>query len=111
MVPSRAPEPSEQSSLRVVEPWKLGRKKVDDGALLIVAKNDRALRIEVGYGLEGVLNDATAKRIVSDIIAPRFRDGDFYGGVNAGVDAMIGVIKGEALPAPEKTALFQSGHV
>src|SRR3989454_10314314 len=104
MVRSTAPEPIEQYSLRVVEQWKLGRKKVDDGALLIVAKNDRALRIEVGYGLEGALNDATAKRIVSDIIAPRFRDGDFYGGVNAGVDAMMRVIDGEPLPGPNGRA-------
>jgi len=111
MVPSTAPEPIEQYSLRVVEQWKLGRKKVDDGALLIVAKNDRALRIEVGYGLEGALNDATAKRIVSDIIAPRFRDGDFYGGVNAGVGAMMGVIEGEPLPAPKKAAPSEGGNV
>jgi len=109
MVPSTAPEPIEQYSLRVVERWKLGRKKVDDGALLIVAKNDRALRIEVGYGLEGALSDATAKRIVSDIIAPRFRDGDFYGGVNAGVDAMMRVIDGEPLPAPDRRAAAGGG--
>jgi uncharacterized protein len=111
MVPSTAPEPIEQYSLRVVEQWKLGRKKVDDGALLIVAKNDRALRIEVGYGLEGALNDATAKRIVSDIIAPRFRVGDFYGGVNAGVDAMMGVIEGEPLPPPKRAAPSEGGNV
>ena len=109
MVRSTAPEPIEQYSLRVVEQWKLGRRKVDDGALLIVAKNDRALRIEVGYGLEGVLNDATAKRIVSDIVAPRFRDGDFYGGVNAGVDAMMRVIDGEPLPAPDRRAAAGGG--
>ena len=109
MVPSTAPEPIEQYSLRVVEQWKLGRKKVDDGALLIVAKNDRALRIEVGYGLEGALNDATAKRIVSDIIAPRFRGGDFYGGINAGVDAMMRVIDGEPLLAPNRRAAAGGG--
>jgi len=109
MVRSTAPEPIEQYSLRVVEQWKLGRRKVDDGALLIVAKNDRALRIEVGYGLEGVLNDATAKRIVSDIIAPRFRDGDFYGGVDTGVDAMMRVIDGEPLPAPKRRAAAGGG--
>jgi len=109
MVPSTAPEPIEQYSLRVVERWKLGRKRVDDGALLIVAKNDRTLRIEVGYGLEGALSDATAKRIVSDVIAPRFRDGDFYGGVNAGVDAMMRVIDGEPLPAPDRRAAAGGG--
>jgi uncharacterized protein len=102
IVPTTQPEDIAQYSIRVVDQWKLGRKKVDDGALLLVAKDDRAMRIEVGYGLEGVLPDLTAKRIVSDIITPLFRAGDFYGGINAGVDAMIKVIDGEPLPAPEK---------
>lgn len=75
------------------------QKKVDDGAILVVAKNDRALRIEVGYGLEGALNDATSKRIISEIITPRFKQGDFYGGIAAGLDQMIRVIDGEPLPA------------
>lgn len=100
MVPTTAPETIEQYSLRVVEQWKLGRQKVDDGALLIIAKEDRALRIEVGYGLEGALNDATSKRIISEIITPHFRHGDFYGGISAGVDRMIRVIDGETLPPP-----------
>ena len=104
IVPSTGEESIEQYSLRVVEQWKLGRRKVDDGALLIVAKNDRSLRIEVGYGLEGALNDATAKRIVSEIIVPRFRQGDFYAGIDAGIDGMIGVVRGEPLPAPEPAA-------
>jgi uncharacterized protein len=77
----------------------LGRKKVDDGALLVVAKNDRTLRLEVGYGLEGALNDATSKRIISEIITPRFKQADFYGGITAGVDQIIRVIDGEPLPA------------
>ena len=98
IVPSSAPETIEQYALRVAEQWKLGRKKVDDGAVLVVAKNDRALRIEVGYGLEGALNDATSKRIISEIITPRFKQGDFYGGVTAGVDQIIRVIDGEPLP-------------
>ncbi|ANX05458.1 TPM domain-containing protein [Immundisolibacter cernigliae] len=98
MVPTTAPETIEQYSLRVVEQWKLGRQKVDDGALLIVAKDDRTLRIEVGYGLEGALNDATSKRIVSEVITPYFRQGDYYGGISAGVDRMIRVIDGEVLP-------------
>jgi uncharacterized protein len=102
IVPTTQPEDIAQYSIRVVDQWKLGRKKVDDGALLLVAKDDRAMRIEVGYGLEGVLPDLTAKRIVSDIITPLFRAGNFYGGINAGVDAMIKVIDGEPLPAPEK---------
>jgi uncharacterized protein len=103
LVPTTAPEPIEQFALRVAEQWKIGRKKVDDGAILVVAKDDRALRIEVGYGLEGVLNDATAKRIVSDVIVPRFREGEFYVGINAGLDRMMRVIDGEPLPAPAKS--------
>lgn len=101
IVPSSEPETIEQYALRVAELWKLGRKKVDDGALLVVAKNDRALRIEVGYGLEGALNDATSKRIISEIIAPRFKQEDFYGGITAGVDQIIRVIDGEPLPEPD----------
>ncbi|HVI89401.1 MAG TPA: YgcG family protein [Dongiaceae bacterium] len=100
IVPTTQPETIEQYSLRVVEQWKLGRKQVDDGALLIVAKDDRTVRIEVGYGLEGVLTDATSRRIISEDIVPRFKQGDFYGGLTAGVDRMIQVINGEPLPAP-----------
>jgi len=102
MVPTTEPEAIEQYALRVAERWKIGRKNVDDGAILVVAKNDRALRIEVGYGLEGALNDATANRIIREAIAPRFREGDYYGGINAGVDRMLRVIDGEPLPDPAK---------
>ncbi len=98
IVPTTAPETVEQYALRVAETWKLGRKGVDDGALLLVAKDDRALRIEVGYGLEGALTDIAAKRIISEIIIPRLREGDFAGGVTAGVERMIAVIEGEPLP-------------
>ena len=101
IVPTTAPETIEQYALRVAEQWKLGRKKVDDGAVLVVANNDRALRIEVGYGLEGALNDATSKRIISEIIVPRFKQGDFYGGITAGTDQIIRVIDGEPLPEPK----------
>jgi uncharacterized protein len=104
MVATTKPEPIEQYALRVGEQWKIGRKKVDDGAILVVAKDDRALRIEVGYGLEGVLNDATASRIIREVIVPRFREGDFYGGINAGLDRMMRLIDGEPLPAPPKSA-------
>src|SRR6202020_1983989 len=100
IVPTTQPETIEQYSIRVAEAWKIGRKKIDDGALLVVAKNDRKLRIEVGYGLEGALNDITAKRIIDEIITPQFRNGDFAGGVAAGVDRIVGVINGESLPAP-----------
>jgi uncharacterized protein len=102
IVPSTAPETIEQYALRVAERWKPGRKNVDDGALLLVAKDDRTLRIEVGYGLEGALTDAACKRIISEIIVPRFRQGDFYGGIAAGVDRVLRVIDGEALPKPEE---------
>ena len=100
IVPTVKPETIEQYALRVAESWRLGRRGVDDGALLLVATGDRKVRIEVGYGLEGALNDATAKRIISEIISPRFKQGDFAGGIDAGVDAMIKVVSGEALPAP-----------
>ena len=102
IISSTAPETIEQYALRVAEQWKLGRKKVDDGAILVVAKTDRALRIEVGYGLEGALNDATSKRIISEIITPRFKQGDFYGGITAGVEQIIRVIDGEPLPEPNR---------
>ena len=100
IVPTTAPETIEQYALRVAEQWKLGRKQVDDGVILVVAKDDRALRIEVGYGLEGALNDATSKRIISEIMTPRFQQADFYGGIGAGVDQIIRVIDGEPLPPP-----------
>ena len=100
LVPTVQPETVAEYALRVFEAWKLGRKGVDDGALLLVAKEDRKLRIEVGYGLEGALNDATAKRIISETITPFFKQGDFYGGIEAGVDVMITVIGGEPLPEP-----------
>ncbi|MSQ60689.1 MAG: YgcG family protein, partial [Betaproteobacteria bacterium] len=106
IVPTTKPEEIEQYSLRVVEKWKLGRERVDDGALLIVAKEDRRLRIEVGYGLEGVLNDATSKRIIDEAIVPRFRADDFAGGIQAGVDRMLRVIEGEALPPPKARGGF-----
>lgn len=100
IVPTTTPETIEQYALRVAEQWKLGRKTVDDGAILVVAKTDRTLRIEVGYGLEGALNDATSKRIISETITPRFKEGDLYGGIAAGIDQVIRVIDGEPLPAP-----------
>ena len=110
IVPTTAPETIEQYSIRVAEAWKIGRKKIDDGALLVVAKNDRKLRIEVGYGLEGALNDVTAKRIIDEIITPKFRNGDFAGGISDGVDRIIGVIDGEPLPAPAPRQSSGSSH-
>ena len=103
IVPTTQPQAIEQYSMRVVEQWGLGRKGVDDGALLLMAKDDRKLRIEVGYGLEGVLTDATSKRIISEVITPLFKTGDFHAGIAAGVDRMIRVIEGEPLPPPERS--------
>jgi uncharacterized protein len=101
IVPTTQPETIEQYSLRVAEAWKIGRKKIDDGAILVVAKNDRKLRVEVGYGLEGALNDVTAKRIIDEIITPKFRNGDFAGGISDGVNRILHVVDGEPLPAPQ----------
>lgn len=100
MIPTTQPEAIEAYALRVAEAWKPGRRGVDDGILLVVAKEDRALRIEVGYGLEGVVPDAVAKRIVSEIIVPYFRQSDFHGGIRAGVDRLMRLIDGEPLPPP-----------
>ncbi|GIX26215.1 MAG: hypothetical protein KatS3mg123_0096 [Burkholderiales bacterium] len=102
VVPTVRPETIEQYAIRVAERWKLGREGIDDGVLVLVAKEDRELRIEVGYGLEGVLPDAIAKRIIDEVIVPRFRQGDFYGGLSAGVERVIGVIEGEPLPPPRE---------
>ena len=101
IVPTTAEETIEQFSIRVAEAWKIGRKKVDDGALFVVAKNDRHLRIEVGYGLEGVLSDVVTHRIIDEDITPKFKAGDFAAGISAGVDRMIRLVNGEQLPAPE----------
>jgi uncharacterized protein len=101
IVPTTDGEAIEQYALRVAEAWKIGRKKIDDGALLVIAKNDRRLRIEVGYGLEGALTDVTSKRIIDEDITPKFKTGDFAGGVSTGVDRMVRVAEGEKLPEPE----------
>lgn len=103
IVPTTQPESIEQFGIRVADQWKLGRKKVDDGAILIIAKDDRTLRIEVGYGLEGALTDAASKRIISDFIVPRLRQGDLFAAIKEGVDRMMQVIDGESLPAPPRT--------
>ena len=111
MVASSAPEEIEQYALRVAEQWKLGRRRVDDGAILVVAKNDRAMRIEVGYGLEGALGDLTSKRIISETILPRFKGQDFYGGITAGVGQIIRVVDGEPLPAPSARSSQGIGNI
>lgn len=108
MLPTTQPETIEQFGIRLAEAWKIGRKGVDDGVIVIVAKNDRKMRIEVGYGLEGAIPDAIAKRIVAEQMAPRFREGDFAGGLRATIATLDKVIRGEALPAPVAPAA-QSG--
>ena len=101
IVPTTDGEAIEPFALRVAEAWKIGRKKIDDGALVVIAKNDRRLRIEVGYGLEGALTDVTTKRIIDEDITPKFKSGDFAGGISAGINRMIGLVNGEKLPTPE----------
>jgi uncharacterized protein len=102
LLPTTQPETVEQYAIRVFDQWKLGRKGVDDGVLLVIAKNDRRLRIEVGRGLEGAIPDAYAKRIIDEDIAPHFRQGDFYGGVSAGVDRIAKLVDGEPMPPPKR---------
>ncbi len=111
IVPTTKPEPIETYSIRVADAWKIGRKGQDNGALLLVAKDDKKLRIEVGYGLEGVLTDVTSRRIIADTIAPLLRQNQFAQGITAGVDQIISVVdKGEPLAArPVATQKKSSG--
>ncbi len=110
IVPTTQPEPIEAYSIRVVEAWKLGRKGNDNGALFLLAKNDRKMRIEVGYGFEGTLTDVTSRRIIAEDVAPRFRDGKFAAGIDAGVDRIMKVVgEGKPLPPPSAGAKPKSG--
>jgi uncharacterized protein len=106
LVPTTAPEAIEQYGIRVFDAWKLGRKGVDDGVLLLVARDNppalRRLRIEAGRGVQGSLTDAQSKRILQDVIAPHFRQNDFYGGLAAGVSAITSLLDKEQFPAPEE---------
>lgn len=99
IVPTVQPESIEQYSMRVFDAWKIGRKQANDGVLLLVALLDRKLRIDTGYGLEGAIPDAIAKRIVADIIAPRFKAGDPYAGLQAGIEQILKRVEGEQLPS------------
>lgn len=94
----------EDYSLRVAETWGIGREAEDDGVLLLVARDDRQLRIEVGYGLEGELTDLEAGRIVRNVVVPRFKAGDYPGGIEAGVDSILGTLRGEPGAVPEDAA-------
>jgi uncharacterized protein len=101
MLPTTQPEDIAEYGIKVADLWRVGRNDVDDGIILIIAKDDRKLRIEVGYGLEGVIPDAVAKRIIAETITPFFKSGDFAGGIDAGVNHIIQLISGETLPAPK----------
>jgi uncharacterized protein len=103
IVPTTQPETIEQYGIRVGDAWKLGRQGVNDGAVLLIAKDDRAVRIEVGRGLEGPLPDVLADRIIEQVIVPRFRNGDFFGGIREALDRMIALAQGEPLPEPAKS--------
>jgi uncharacterized protein len=100
LVPTTEGEDIAQFGIRVAEQWKIGREKVDDGVILIIAKEDRKLRLEVGYGLEGAIPDAIAKRVIAETITPHFKAGDYYGGIEAGVQQLMRLIEGESLPPP-----------
>ena len=100
LVRTTAPEAIEQYALRAAEEWGIGRGQVDDGVVLVVAVDDRRMRFEVGYGLEGAVPDALARRIIAEVMAPRFYEGDYAGGLDAGLDALIGLVDGEPLPVP-----------
>lgn len=109
IVPTTQPEAIEQYAIRVVDQWQLGRKDVDDGVLVLLSKDDRKMRIEVGYGLEGVLPDVIAKRIIENVMIPQFKQGDYYAGLDAGIDSVAGVIEGEPLPEPQQRANAGNG--
>jgi len=100
MVPTTAPEDIASYANRVGNAWKIGRKDVGDGLILLIAKDDRKLRIEVAKTLEGAIPDLMAKRVIDQTIAPRLKEGDFAGGIDAGLEQLMGLVRGEALPAP-----------
>jgi uncharacterized protein len=102
LVPTIGSEVIEEFAGRVADAWQLGRKGVDDGVLFVVAMQERKMRIHTGRGVQGTLTDAASKRIVAELVAPRFRAGDFAGGIDAGVDAILRAIEGEALPEPAR---------
>ena len=102
IVPTTQPEDIAQFGIRVADQWKIGRENIDDWVLLIVAKDDRRTRIEIGYGFEGAIPDAIAKRVIAETITPYFKVEDFNGGIEAGIRQLMGLIEGESLPPPSK---------
>ncbi|MFO7177315.1 MAG: TPM domain-containing protein [Pseudomonadota bacterium] len=109
-IPSLEGDPIEDFSIRVVEKWQLGTKGKDDGLLLLVARDDRKVRIEVGYGLEGTITDALSSRVIREVITPEFRRGNFAGGIEAGLDVLMKAAggSGEAALPPPRTG--RRGH-
>ena len=101
LVASTQPEDIAAYAQRVADSWKIGRREVGDGVLVVVARDDRRVRIEVAKALEGAVPDLAARQIISGQISPGFKQGDYAGGLNAGVDALIARVQGEHLPAPE----------
>jgi uncharacterized protein len=105
IVATTQPEDIAAYANRVGNAWKIGRKEVGDGVLLVVAKNDRKVRIEVAKTLEGAIPDLAAKRIIDEAITPRFREGDFAGGLQAAADRIVALASGEQLPAPQQPSV------
>ena len=103
LLPTTQPETIEQFGIRLAEAWKIGHKGADNGVIVIVAKNDRKMRIEVGYGLEGSIPDAVAKRVVAERMAPAFKQGDFFGGLRAAVEGLDQAIGGPASAEPAES--------
>lgn len=110
LVPTLGSETIEEFAGRVTDEWKLGRKGVDDGVLFVAAMQDHKMRIHTGRGVQGTLTDVLGKRIVSDLVAPHFRGGDFSGGIEAGTDAIVKAIEGEKLPLPARSAPSTGSH-
>lgn len=107
ILPSTQPEEIAQYGIRLAEAWKIGREKQDDGVIILIAKQDRKMRIEVGYGLEGAIPDAIAKRIIAEQLSPAFRQGQFYAGLDRATDTLIKLIQGEQLPPPSAKGQHQ----
>lgn len=110
IVPTTGPKDIAEFGIEVADLSQIGRKGIDDGVILIVAKDDRTLRLEVGYGLEGVIPDAVAKRVIAETITPYFKGGDYAGGINAGVTQLMALIDGEALPGPSESPVSKQNE-
>ena len=104
-IPSLAGDNLEEFSIRVAEAWKIGQKKLDNGAILLWAQKEKKIRIEVGRGFEGIMPDAVASWIIREVIAPRTREGDYGGGIEAGVESIMSVTRAEDLPKPKQTRI------